>query len=104
MDVRDAAEKQAVLGHGVVNAGASEDQAIGTAESGEQDGESHQRASSVAEHLLHHSRAHAIFSGVLDAAVENRGASGTAVQRQDAEVNKIRGDVEQDDDAGAEGK
>ena len=51
---------QAVLGHGVIDPGARQNQAIAAAKRRKQDGNRHERCARSAEHLLHDACGHAV--------------------------------------------
>ncbi len=57
-----------------------------------------------AEGGLHDGGGDAVLRGVLDASGGDGGGVGGAGQRQDAEVDEVAGDVEEQDYAGAEGE
>src|SRR5207248_8558467 len=66
IELRRGLEKQSVLGHGVINARAGEDQSIGAAKGRDQDGHRHDEGARAAEHGLDGRRGDAVVRGVLN--------------------------------------
>src|SRR5581483_1467964 len=102
MELSGGLEEETVFGHGVVDAGAGEDQAVVAAEGGDEDEDRHDGGAGRSEDLLHDGGGDAVLRGVLNAAGEERGAVGVSGHGEHEEVNEIRETVERDDDAGAE--
>ena len=96
MQLGHAAEKQAILRHGVVDARAGKNQPVVAAETRNQNGGRHQQSAGRPEHLRHHRRAHAVFRGVFDSPPQNRCRARRPVQRQRHQINKVAGNVERD--------
>src|ERR1035437_8977122 len=102
MQAGNAAKEKAILGHGVIDAGAGENQAVAAAKAGNHDGHGHQRAANRTEHLRNDRSGDAVFAGILNSALDQRCTGRTAHQRQRPQINKIARDVERDDHAGAD--
>src|ERR1700730_5979301 len=66
MQFASAAKKQAVLSHGVIDAGSGENQSIIAAEAGDHDRRRHEITANGAEHLGERSGSNAVFGGVSD--------------------------------------
>src|SRR5207237_9048580 len=91
-------EEQFVLGHGVIDTRAREDEPIVAAEGRDEDSDRHYAGTGSAEHLQHDGGADTILIGVLDDTGHVGEAIHVIMQRQDHKIDEISEDIKSDDD------
>jgi hypothetical protein len=82
-------EEEAVAAHGVVDARAGEDQAVGAAEGGDEDGAGHELARRGPKICSMTGGGDAVLGGVLNAARQRWWRHGVAVERQHEQVDEV---------------
>ena len=95
-------EEQPVLGHGVIDAGAGQDQPVVAAEGRDHDQDGHDDGCRAAEDHLGGRGPDTVELGELDAPADDIGRLGTAVDGQGDDVGDVGQEIEEDDDPGPE--